>query len=57
MLNAEENIRWISEQLGHKNWQFTAKTYTRFMPQAFQGAGSKAVEKYWNSEDQDKATL
>lgn len=46
LLDAGENIRWISAQLGHTNWTFTARVYTRFMPQSFADAGSKAVEKF-----------
>lgn len=45
MLHAEENIRWISKQLGHTDWTFTARTYTRYMPSEYQNAGQKAVEK------------
>jgi len=46
MLDAGENIRWISNQLGHTDWTFTARTYTRYMPQSFQNAGRRAEEKY-----------
>ncbi len=51
MLNGGESIRWISKQLGHVSWTFTARTYTRFMPKEFQNAGNKAVEKYWARAD------
>lgn len=47
MLNCGENIRWISEHLGHTNWTFTARTYTRFMPSEFKGAGLNAVKLFW----------
>lgn len=46
MLDAGENIRWISAQLGHADWTFTARTYTRWMPQSFVGAGKLAVERF-----------
>ncbi len=46
MLDAGENIRWISAQLGHVDWTFTARTYTRFMPQSFKNAGAMASEKF-----------
>jgi len=54
MLDAGENIRWISAQLGHTDWTFTARTYTRYMPQAFEGAGSKAVELFGGIEPDSK---
>jgi len=46
MLNAGEPIQWIANQLGHTDWTFTMRTYTRFMPKEYQDAGSKAVKKY-----------
>ena len=44
-LNEREDIRWISEQMGHTDWTFTAKTYTKWMPNAAPDAGKKMGEK------------
>lgn len=43
MFMAGENPMWIAEVMGHEDWAFTAKTYSRYMPASETSAGSKAV--------------
>jgi integrase len=46
MLMAGESAQWVATQVGHTDWSFTARTYTRFIPEDAPDAGSKAVEKF-----------
>ena len=46
MLSAGEHPMWVARQMGHANATITLKTYARWMPEAGQGARSKAVEKF-----------
>jgi len=46
MFMAGENPMWIAEVMGHEDWAFTAKTYSRFMPEAETSSGSKAAEMF-----------
>lgn len=46
MLSAGEHPMWVARQMGHANATITLKTYARWMPEADQEAGSKAVEKF-----------
>lgn len=46
MLMAGEHVMWVSAQLGHKDWAFTARTYSRFMPDDMPEAGNKAESKW-----------
>lgn len=46
MLMAGEPVMWVSQQLGHTSWAFTAKTYSRFIQDDAPDAGTKAVEKW-----------
>lgn len=47
LLMSGEHVMWVSRQLGHKDWSFTARTYTRFMPDDMPNAGAKA-EASWS---------
>lgn len=49
MLMAEESPQWVATQLGHTDWTFTAKTYSRFIPDDAPNAGEKAVERWGNA--------
>jgi integrase len=46
MLAAEEPLVWVSQQLGHSDIITTARRYVRFMPDAHENAGLKAVKKW-----------
>lgn len=48
MLMAGEHVMWVSKQMGHTDWAFTARTYSRFMPDDMPDAGSKA-ESRWSA--------
>jgi hypothetical protein len=37
---------WIADVMGHEDWAFTAKTYSRFMPTAETSFGSKAAQMF-----------
>ena len=53
LLMAGEHIMWVSKQLGHTDWGFTARTYSRFMPDDMPEAGAKA-EAAWSTSSQPK---
>lgn len=48
MLMAGEHVMWVSKQMGHTDWAFTARTYSRFMPDDMPDAGGKA-ERAWST--------
>ena len=48
MLMAGESPQWVSTQVGHTDWTFTARTYSRFIPDDAPDAGDKAVECWGN---------
>jgi integrase len=52
LLSSDENIAWISNQLGHSNVLVTAKVYARFMTDAAPKAGENAVKIFWNKQEQ-----
>ena len=31
MLQAGESVMWVAQQMGHTNWSFTARTYSRWV--------------------------
>lgn len=43
MLMAGESVMWVAHQMGHADWTFTARTYSRFIPDDAPDAGSKAA--------------
>lgn len=53
LLMAGEDIRWVSNQLGHTDWTFTAKTYTRWIPKDAPNVGSKVAEWYTSGTPSD----
>lgn len=53
MLMAEEPVMWVASQMGHKDWTFTARTYSRFIPSDAPDAGLKAVEQ-WSTSGQHR---
>lgn len=48
MLMAGESPQWVSTQMGHTDWTFTARTYSRFILDDAPDAGEKAVERRGN---------
>ena len=40
-LTAGENVMWVSAQMGHKDWGFTARTYAKFIDSDQASAGSR----------------
>ncbi|MFT5393723.1 MAG: integrase [Gammaproteobacteria bacterium] len=42
-LMAGESAQWLATQLGHTDWTFTARTYSRFISDDAPQAGEKAV--------------
>lgn len=44
LLTDGEPIQWVSKQLGHTDWAFTARTYADFIPDDAPEAGLKTVE-------------
>ena len=43
MLMAGEHCMWVARQMGHTDWTFTARTYSRWIPDDAPDAGNKAV--------------
>jgi len=56
MLTANENIAWVSQQLGHTSIQTTLKRYARWIPKMNNGSGTKAVEMFSKSAQNDTTT-
>lgn len=50
MFMAGEQPQWVAEQMGHRDWTFTARTYYRWIQKDSNGAGQKAVDK-WDAEN------
>lgn len=46
MLTDGEHIVWLSKQLGHTDWSFTARTYAKYIEDDDPGAGKKAAEAH-----------
>jgi len=46
MLMAGEHVMWVSNQMGHTSWAFTATTYSKWIDSTLQDAGNKAVKAY-----------
>jgi len=53
MLMAEESPQWVATQMGHTDWTFTARTYSRFIPDDAPNAGQKAVERWGNAGEKN----
>jgi len=45
MLSAGEHPMWVSQQMGHSNWAFTAKTYSKFIPVESGDNGGKMMKR------------
>jgi len=43
LLMAGEHVMWVSKQMGHKDWTFTARTYSRWIQDNAPDAGNKAA--------------
>jgi len=54
MLMAGEHVMWVAKQMGHRDWTFTARTYSRFIRDDMPEAGNKAAER-WSVHGQDDA--
>lgn len=48
LISSGENIMWVSKQMGHSSWAMTANKYARWMDEANEHAGNKAVKKFDN---------
>lgn len=55
MLQAGEPVMWVSKQLGHTDWAFTARTYSRWIDVDAPEAGQLAAQK-WGLEKADQKT-
>lgn len=55
LLQAGEPVQWVATQLGHKDWAFTAKTYSRWIPDNAPEAGQKAAA-LWSTFGQPWST-
>lgn len=44
MLMGGEDVRWLATQLGHTDWAFTARTYTKWIDSDAPNAGSKVAQ-------------
>lgn len=55
MLQAGEHPMWVATQMGHTDWSFTVRTYSRFIPDDMPDAGQKAVDR-WGAERFSKTT-
>jgi integrase len=40
-LSAGENVMWVAQQMGHKDWTITARVYARWIPDVAPDAGDK----------------
>lgn len=49
MLMAGEHVMWVAKQMGHTDWSFTARTYSRWIPDDAPEAGNKAVNLWSRS--------
>jgi len=49
MLMSGESPQWVATQMGHTDWTFTARTYTRFIPDDAPDEGRKAIERWGNA--------
>lgn len=52
MLQAGEPVMWVSQQLGHTSWAFTARTYSRWVSLDAPDAGEKAAAMWGKNADQ-----
>ncbi|MDH5447261.1 MAG: site-specific integrase, partial [Gammaproteobacteria bacterium] len=55
LLQAGEDIRWVSSQAGHASWSFTLKTYSRYIEGNDQNRGAK-IDADWNEKLTRKLT-
>lgn len=46
MLQAGEPVMWVAQQMGHIDWTFTARTYSRWVSIDAPEAGSLAAKKW-----------
>lgn len=46
MLQAGESVMWVAQQMGHTDWTFTARTYSRWVSIDAPEAGSLAAKKW-----------
>ena len=46
MLQAGESVMWVAQQMGHTDWTFTARTYSRWVSIDAPEAGSLAAAKW-----------
>jgi len=46
MLQAGESVMWVTQQMGHTDWTFTAQTYSRWVSIDAPEAGSLAAKKW-----------
>jgi len=46
LLSAGEHPMWVSQQMGHSDWAFTAKTYAKFIPVESDDNGGKIMARW-----------
>ncbi len=46
MLQAGESVTWLAQQMGHTDWTFAARTYSRWVSIDAPEAGSLAAQKW-----------
>jgi integrase len=46
MLQAGESVMWVAQQMGHTDWTFTARTYSRWVSIDAPEAGNLAAQKW-----------
>ena len=46
MLQAGEPVMWVAQQMGHTDWTFTARTYSRWVSIDAPEAGNLAAQKW-----------
>lgn len=54
MLSSGEHPMWVAQQMGHRDWSMIIRRYGRWMPDADDGAGSRAEAVYGKKKDAAK---
>lgn len=57
MLSAGEHPMWVAKQMGHTDWTMIARVYGRWMPPETDNSGTKAVERFSDSQNEILLTV
>ncbi|WP_460107704.1 Arm DNA-binding domain-containing protein [Pseudomonas sp. H1_F01] len=57
MLSAGEHPMWVAKQMGHTDWTMIARVYGRWMPPEMDNSGTKAVERFSDSQNEILLTV